>query len=64
MNLYDRVSISPGQLVQAAQQVAERWPNARLHKNEVTHNLVIYRDGEYVGYIDLLHGEVADEEED
>lgn len=60
MGLYEDVSISPDELIAAAEQVKVRWPTARLHKNDVTRNLVVYVDGVMVGAIDLLDASVDD----
>lgn len=66
-DLYDRTSITPAQLIDAAQQVLAKWPNAVLHKSENTRNLAVCDvvDGDlhfhcYVGMIDLLDGTVCD----
>ena len=45
------------QLISAAQDVSRRFPQADLVKNQVG-NLAIYVDDNYVGFIDLLDGEV------
>lgn len=58
--LYDRASISPNELLVATQEVQRRWPSARLHKNDVTNNLMIHVDGEVVGQLDLLNATVDD----
>lgn len=60
MSLYGRASIGPDELIAATQQVKAKWPNARLHKNDVTKNLSIDVDGERVGMLDLLNATVHD----
>jgi len=60
VSLYERVSISPDDLIAALQQVNQRWRDARLHKNDVTKNLTIHVGGEMVGVVDLLRATVDD----
>lgn len=62
-SLYERTSITPAQLITAAQEVAKRWPKARLHKNDTTKNLSVEVRGEYIAMIDLLDGSVVSFEE-
>jgi len=50
-----RGNLTPALLAEAARQVSERHPDARLIKNQVG-NLSILVDGEYLGYIDLFDG--------
>ena len=38
--------------------VAEQYPGARVVRNEVGNLAVLTRDGTYIGYIDVLTGEV------
>jgi hypothetical protein len=59
-DLYERVSVTPQQLIVALQECAARWPDARLHKNDVTRNLSVEVDDEYVGEVDLLDATVHD----
>ncbi len=55
--------MTPTQLLAGAQAVADRAPDAVLVKNQVG-NLMIARDGEMTGWLDLRYGTahwVADE---
>ena len=49
--------MTPAQLLAGAQEVAERAPDAVLVKNDVG-NLMISRDGEMTGWMDLRYGTV------
>jgi hypothetical protein len=49
--------MTPEQLLAGAREVAERFPDAELVKNDVG-NLAITVSGEYAGYLDLRTGEV------
>lgn len=49
--------MSPEQLLSAAVELGERFPGCELVKNKVG-NLAILVDGTYVGWIDLVTGEV------
>ena len=63
-DLYDRASITPQQLIAVLQACVEKWPDARLHKNDVTKNLSVEVDGVYVGMVDLLDASLDDFTED
>ena len=52
-------NLTPAQLLDGAREVAGRFPDAELVKNDVG-NLAIVAGGEYVGYLDLRTGEVED----
>ena len=49
--------MTPAQLLSGAQEVAARAPDAVLVKNDVG-NLMISRDGEMTGWMDLRYGTV------
>jgi hypothetical protein len=51
-------NMTPAQLLAGAQEVAERFPDAELVKNDLG-NLAIVDSGEYAGFIDLRTGEVC-----
>jgi hypothetical protein len=51
-------NMTPEQLLAGAQEIAERFPDAELVKNDVG-NLAIVVSGEYAGYLDLRTGEVC-----
>lgn len=53
-----RVGMTMGEFVRMAHRVMEKRPNATLVKNKVG-NLAILDDDEFVGYLDLLDGEVV-----
>ncbi|WP_280201280.1 hypothetical protein [Nocardia cyriacigeorgica] len=57
MSVLDTVGVTPQQLREMADAVAERFPSAVLVKNQVG-NLAILDDGEYVGSLDLRFGGV------
>ena len=49
-------------LLELAQEAVRLFPGCELKRGEVTGNLLILCNGEYVGYIDVLWpGEVVDE---
>jgi hypothetical protein len=50
-------NMTPAQLLAGAREVAERWPDAELVKNQVG-NLAIVDGGRYVGSLNLRYGEV------
>jgi hypothetical protein len=50
-------NMTPAQFLACATEVAERFPNAELVKNELG-NLAIVEGGRYVGFLDLRAGEV------
>lgn len=52
-------NMNPQQFLAAATVVAARYPTAELVKNPVG-NLSVVVDGEYVAYVDLRTGEVAE----
>lgn len=49
--------LTTNQLLNAAREVARRFPDAYLVKNSVG-NLAVFVGGEYHGYVDLATGEV------
>lgn len=49
--------MTPAQLLAGAREIAERAPDALLVKNAVG-NLMIARDGEMAGWLDLRYGTV------
>lgn len=49
--------MTPAQLLAGAREIAGRWPDALLIKNQAG-NLAISSGGEFVGYLDLRTGEV------
>ena len=49
--------MTPAQLLAGVAEVAERWPDAGLVRNSVG-NLMIVSEDKFVGYLDLLTGEV------
>jgi hypothetical protein len=51
-------NMTPAQLLAGAREVAERWPDAELVKNQVG-NLSVMDGGRYVAWLDLRTGEVA-----
>lgn len=52
-------NMTPQQFLAAAQEVAERAPEAQLAKSPATGNLaIITTEGDYVGHVDLRTGEV------
>jgi hypothetical protein len=52
------ITITPQELIEAAQEVARTYPDARLVKNDVG-NLAIYQATEYVGFISLASASVT-----
>ena len=48
-------NMTPAQLLDAAQAIADRAPDAELVKNQVG-NLTIVRGGEMIGWLDLRYG--------
>lgn len=50
--------MTPQKLIEAAQEIERRYPDAELVKNTVG-NLWIGLDEEYLGYLDLADGEVC-----
>lgn len=58
-NMYQRlgISISPWQLLSAAQRLVEQCPDAELYKNRVG-DLSVLVDGEYRGIVHLASGGV------
>jgi len=55
--------MTPAQLLDGAQAVADRAPDAELVKNEVG-NLAIVRNGAYIGFLNLRNGELELIEDD
>ena len=54
LELADRYERLPGLL----RRVAEQYPGARVVRNDVGNLAVVTADGTYIGYIDVLSGEV------
>lgn len=50
--------MTPQDLLRAAQEVADRTPDARLVKNEVGNLAIMDAEMGFVGWIDLRYGEV------
>lgn len=48
--------MTPQQLLAGAQQIADRFPDSSLERNQVG-NLVVVIDDEYAGWLDLTDGE-------
>jgi hypothetical protein len=51
-------NMTPAQLLEAAQTVVDRVPDARLLKNAVGNLTIVDPDDNYIGYIDLRFGDV------
>lgn len=50
--------MTPQRLVEIAQEVAARTPDAELVKNGVGNLAILDSEGEFIGWIDLRYGEV------